>query len=131
MRFDVGDNSRQRQSGCRYSMRSKRPITIRDLLTLTLCSSVLLGVGIQLYGILLDPRKFADSLGYQAAALTLIVCSFGLVLFPLSILVVGIFALRKSESAFKPLYAMLFIASAISSVPIAYVIGKSCAFALA
>jgi len=77
-----------------------------------------------------SPNKFANSLDYNMAAVTMVVCSFGLVAFPALFATAGILILRQTKLGLKIVFAWYMFLLAIVSVPVAYLIARSCAGAI-
>ena len=101
--------------------------TIRDLFNVT----ALAGLVFSLTSILIDPEKVAGHLyEYELHSAMALICFIGIVAFPVCILVIGFFVLRKSASPFKLVYATLVIVLAILSGPAAYVVARACAYAM-
>ncbi len=112
------------------SATTRRKLTIRDLLIATTIIAAMLGVAYPIQRIIAAPNKFADSLGHQTAGMMMIVCTIGLIGFPLAILIAGILVLRKSNSPLKMFYAIVVLVLAVASIPIAYIVGRACAYSI-
>ncbi len=105
-------------------------LLIRDLLTATSVIAVSLAIALFTTRIVANPNKFADSLGHQNAAMMMSACTIGIVGFPILILTGGYFALRKTDSALRMLYAVVLIGLAVASIPFAYIVARACAYAI-
>lgn len=108
-----------------------RRISIGDLLIATTVIGALIAAGVPLFNIAMDPIRFAGSLDHQTAGFLMLFCSFGLVGFPIGIGTAGFLTLRKTQSPFMIFYAVLIVFMAVSSVPLAYVVARACAFQVA
>ncbi len=104
--------------------------SFRDLLTATAVIAVSLAIVLFATRIVANPNKFADSLGHQNAGLMMFACTIGIVGFPILILTGGYFALRKTNSPLKMLYALILIGLAVASIPFAYIVARACAYAI-
>jgi len=77
-----------------------------------------------------NPNKFAESLGHSTAGLMMMVCTFGLVGFPVLISLTGYFTLRRSNSPLKEIYVIATLFLAIASIPLAYIVARACAWSV-
>lgn len=109
---------------------NQRKLTIRDMMIATAVVAVFCAIAIQALRIFADPGKFASSLGPWAFE-AMLICTFGLLGFPLLIAITGAYFLRKSDSPLRGFYALLVFATAVASIPLAYVIAKACAIMFA
>ena len=109
---------------------NRRKLSIRDLLIATSFIAAIVAGWTPVSRIIQDPNKFADSLGHQTAALMMIACTFGLVIFPISILLTGFLILRKSNSPLRMFYGILITALAIGAIPLAYIVARACAYSI-
>ena len=109
---------------------AKLRFTISDLLTLVTLAAVSTLFLVYAWRAGFSPTKFANSLQYNTAAVTMIICSFGLVVFPALFATAGILFLRKTNLSLKIVFAGYMFLLAIVSVPVAYVIARSCAGAI-
>jgi hypothetical protein len=108
-----------------------RKLSIQDLLTATAVSAVVLALALSAWRIVSDPNKFVASLGYQTAGPMMLVCTIGIVGFPTIILTVGFLVLRKVDSPLMLFYRLLVIGLAIASIPLTFIVGRACAYAIA
>jgi hypothetical protein len=109
---------------------NRRKLSIRDLLIATSLIAALLASSFSISRIFQEPNKFADSLGHQTAGVMMVACTIGLVGFPIMILLAGFVILRKSTSPLRMFYAAVILVTAIGSVPLAYIVGRACAYSI-
>ena len=109
---------------------NQRKLTIRDMMIATAVVAVFCAIAIQALRIFAAPSRFASSLGPWAFE-AMLICTFGIFGFPLLIAITGTYFLNKSDSPFRSCYALLVFATAVASIPLAYVIAKACAIMFA
>lgn len=108
----------------------KSRLTIRDFLIATAIFAVWLVVMRKLMAICAAPASLIDASGEFAGEMCLLF-TCGLVVFPLSILLVGIVVLRHFRSPLSLFYVILILLLSIYSVRFAYVVARACAYAIA
>ncbi len=105
---------------------NQRKLTIRDMMIATAVVAVACTLTILALRIFADPRQFVSPLG-SLAVVVMLICTFGMLGFPLLIGITGAFILNKSDSPLLGFYAVLIFVAAIASIPLAHVIAKACA----
>ena len=105
-------------------------LTVADLLTLTAFAAASTFLFIHAWKFDFSPGRFANSLDHNAAATTMIVCTFGLIAFPAILSAAGILFFRKTNLALRIGFAWYLFLLAAISVPVAYAIAGSCACAI-
>ena len=93
--------------------------------------AVLVFVSVPLFNVAMEPQDLAASLRHQTAGWLMMICTFGLIGFPLVFAGMGILILGKLTSPFRIMYAFVAFVVAVVSVPIAYLIAGACAMQIA